>query len=205
MGRILVVDDEPAQREIMREILISEKHEVVEAGSVESAILAFKESRPDVVLTDLKMPHRGGLALVEALSKMDVPPEVVVITAFGTIETAIKAIRLGAYDYLTKPIDGDDFQMVVNRALEKVMLRREARELREELNRKVDTEIVASSDAMKRLLETAGKVAESEATVLIRGESGTGKEKIARLIHHKSLRNSKPVQGINCAAFPESL
>jgi DNA-binding NtrC family response regulator len=205
MGRILIVDDEQAQRDIMREILVSEKHEVVEAGSVETAILAFKESLPDLVLTDLKMPHRGGLALVDALSKMEFPPEVVVITAYGTIETAIRAIRLGAYDYLTKPIDGDDFLLVVNRALEKAALRKEAGQLREELNRRFDTEIVASSESMKRLLETAEKVADSDATVLIRGESGTGKEKIARLIHHKSSRRGKAFQGINCAAFPESL
>jgi DNA-binding NtrC family response regulator len=129
----------------------------------------------------------------------------VVITAYGTIETAIRAIRLGAYDYLTKPIDGDDFLLVVNRALEKAALRKEAGQLREELNRRFDTEIVASSESMKRLLETAEKVADSDATVLIRGESGTGKEKIARLIHHKSSRRGKAFQGINCAAFPESL
>lgn len=205
MGRILVVDDEPAQREIMREILASENHEVVEAGSVDSALIAFKDTLPDVVLTDLKMPNRGGLALVEALSKMEFQPEVVVITAFGTIETAIKAIRLGAYDYLTKPIDGDDFQLVVNRALEKAALRKEANNLRAELSRKMDGEIVASSETMKTLLATAAKVANSDATVLIRGESGTGKEKIARLIHYRSPRRDKPFQSINCAAFPESL
>jgi DNA-binding NtrC family response regulator len=205
MGRILVVDDEQAQRDIMKEILVSERHEVAEAGGVEAALAAFKEWAPDVVLTDLKMPQRGGLSLVEALAKTEFPPEVVVITAFATIETAVKAIRLGAYDYLTKPIDGDDFLMVVNRALEKADLRKESRRLREELARRVDSEIVAVSDAMKRLLDTAVKVADSDATVLVRGESGTGKEKIARLIHGKSPRRGKPFQGINCAAFPESL
>jgi DNA-binding NtrC family response regulator len=205
MGKILIVDDEPAQRDIMREILVGESHEVVEAGSVEEAEKAYREEQPDLVLTDLKMPQKGGLALVESLSKAEVPPEMVVITAFGTIETAVKAIRLGAYDYLTKPIDGDDFLMVVDRALEKSALRKETRQLREALARAVDTEIVAASDSMKRLLETAVKVAASDATVLIRGESGTGKEKIARLIHGKSARRNKPFQSINCAAFPESL
>ena len=205
MGRILIVDDEQAQRDIMREILVSERHEVAEAGSVEEAERVYRDMLPDVVLTDLRMPNRGGLALVESLAKREFPPEVVVITAFGTIETAVKAIRLGAYDYLTKPIDGDDFLLVVDRALEKSSLRKETRRLREELASSLDSEIVAASESMKRLLETAAKVAESEATVLVRGESGTGKEKVARLIHRKSPRRDKPFQSINCAAFPENL
>lgn len=205
MGRILVVDDEPAQREIMRDILMGENYEVYEAGSVEAAETEVRNSLPELVLTDLKMPNRGGLALVERLGKLEIPPEVVVITAFGTIETAVKAIRLGAYDYLTKPIDGDEFLLVVKRALEKASLRRETRRLKEELDRKLDTEIVAKSDVMKKLLETAEKVAVSDATVLVRGESGTGKEKVARLIHQKSPRKYQPFQSINCAAFPEAL
>ncbi|MEO7426875.1 MAG: sigma-54 dependent transcriptional regulator [Fibrobacteria bacterium] len=205
MGRILVVDDEPAQREIMREILTGENHEVVEAGSVDEAESAVRTLLPDVVLTDLKMPNRSGLVLVERLAKAENPPALVVITAFGTIENAVKAVRLGAYDYLSKPIDGDELLLVVNRALEKVGLRNEARRLREELRMRTDSEIIAESEIMRKLLETAEKVAHSEATVLVRGESGTGKEKIARLIHAKSLRNAMPFQSINCAAFPETL
>lgn len=205
MGRILIVDDEAAQRDIMREILFAERHEVAEAGSVDEAVRVEKDFSPDLVLTDLKMPNRSGLSLVETLSKVENPPEIVVITAFGTIETAVKAIRTGAYDYLTKPIDGDDFLRVVDRALEKAALRRETRFLREELSRRIDSEIVAASDVMRRLLETVCKVAETDATVLVRGESGTGKEKVARLIHAKSPRRDKPFQGLNCAAFPESL
>jgi DNA-binding NtrC family response regulator len=205
MGRILVVDDEQAQRDIMREILVAESHEVAEAGSVEEALRIGNELHPDLVLTDLKMPNRGGLQLVEALAKSEHPPEIVVITAYGTIETAVKAIRLGAYDYLTKPIDGDGFLRVVQRALEKAEMRRETRRLREELARRVDAEIIAVSEPMRKLLDTVSRVADTDATVLIRGESGTGKEKVARMLHAKSRRRDKPFQGINCAAFPESL
>jgi DNA-binding NtrC family response regulator len=205
MGRILVVDDEQAQRDIMREILVAESHEVAEAGSVEEALRIRNDIHPDLVLTDLKMPNRGGLQLVEALAKSEQPPEIVVITAYGTIETAVKAIRLGAYDYLTKPIDGDEFTRVVQRALEKAEMRRETRRLREELARRVDAEIIAVSDPMRKLLDTVSRVADTDATVLIRGESGTGKEKVARMLHAKSRRRDKPFQGINCAAFPESL
>lgn len=205
MGRILVVDDEKAQRDIMREILTGESHEVAEAGGVEEALRIRGEFHPDLVLTDLKMPNRSGLHLVEALAKTEHPPEIVVITAFGTIETAVKAIRLGAYDYLTKPLDGDEFLRVAGRALEKAGMRRETRLLREELARRADAGIIAASEPMKRLMETVAKVADTDATVLIRGESGTGKEKVARMIHAKSPRRDKPFQGINCAAFPESL
>jgi DNA-binding NtrC family response regulator len=205
MGRILIVDDEAPQREIMRMILAAEGHEVSEAGSVSEAEALIAEGGPELVLTDMKMPRQGGLALVERIAALAFPPEVVVITAFGTIETAVKAIRAGAYDYLTKPIDGDVLLLVAARALEKYALRHESRRLRDELDRRVAGELVYSSAAMARIVETAVKVADSDATVLIRGESGTGKERVARLIHQKSARAGRAFQGINCAAFPESL
>jgi DNA-binding NtrC family response regulator len=205
MGRILIVDDEAPQREIMRKILAAEGHEVSEAGSVSEAEALMGEGGPELVLTDMKMPRQGGLALVERIASTPFPPEVVVITAFGTIETAVKAIRTGAYDYLTKPIDGDVLLLVVARALEKYALRQESRRLRDELDRRVSKELVYRSGAMAEVVGTAVKVADSDATVLIRGESGTGKERVARLIHQKSQRSGRAFQGINCAAFPESL
>lgn len=205
MARILIVDDEPGQRHIMRAILSADGHDVSEAGSVDEAESCIRDIEPDLVLTDLKMPQKGGLVLVERLSKLEFPPEVVVITAFGTIETAVKAMRLGAYDYLTKPLDGEEFQLVVHRALEKFNLREERSRLRKELDKAVLSEIVFQSESMRQVVETASRVAESDATVLIRGESGTGKERIARLVHQKSPRRNMPFQGINCAAFTESL
>lgn len=189
----------------MRAILTADGHEVSEAGSVEEAEGRIREIDPELILTDLKMPQRGGLILVEKVSRLDFPPEVVVITAFGTIETAVKAMRLGAYDYLTKPLDGEEFQLVVHRALEKFNLREERRRLQKELDRKILSEIVFQSEMMRNIVETSTRVAESDATVLVRGESGTGKERIARLIHRKSPRRNMPFQSINCAAFTESL
>lgn len=189
----------------MRAILSADGHEVAEAGSVEEAEARIREIQPDLVLTDMKMPQRGGLALVEKISRLEFPPEVIVITAYGSIENAVKAIRQGAYDYITKPIDGEEFQLVVHRALEKFNLRQESIRLRKELDRKVLSELVYRSEIMGKIVDTSIRVAESEATVLIRGESGTGKERIARLIHQKSPRRNMAFQSINCAAFPESL
>ena len=205
MSKILLVDDEPGQRAIMHQILSAEYHDVDEVGTVGDAERYVKASLPDLVITDMKMPNLGGLSLVEKLSRLEFSPEVIVITAFGTIETAVKAIRLGAYDYLSKPVDGDEFLLVVKRALEKVELRKEGNRLRQELNTKLGVELIVKSSIMKNILETVEKVANSDATILIRGESGTGKEKIARLIHQKSPRGAKSFQSVNCAAFPENL
>jgi DNA-binding NtrC family response regulator len=151
------------------------------------------------------MKGRGGLELVEQISRRASPPEVVVITAFGSIETAVNAMRLGAYDYLTKPLEREELVLVVQRAAEKRDLRLEGQRLKQELSRQVTSGLVVKSLAMQHVLEIASKVAASEATVLIRGESGTGKERIARLIHHQSSRGRRAIQSINCAAFPETL
>ncbi|HKP97443.1 MAG TPA: sigma-54 dependent transcriptional regulator [Fibrobacteria bacterium] len=205
MAKILIVDDEAAQRRIMSDILKAAGHRVAVADSVDQAEESAGDFQPDVVLTDLKMPGRGGLALVEALSKSDLPPEVVVITAFGTVDTAVKAMRLGAYDYLTKPLEKDELLLVAERAAEKYSLRMESKRLRQELHGKVGEGLVAESGAMKNILEVVSMVAQSDATVLIRGESGTGKERIARLVHLQGARGVRPMLGINCAAFPETL
>ena len=204
MARVLIVDDEPAQRRIMANILRVEGHEIREAASVGEAEQELNDA-PEVVLTDLKMPGKGGLSLVEALGKAASPPEVVVITAFGTVDTAVKAMRLGAYDYLTKPLEKDELLMVVERAAEKYSLRMESRQMRQELNGRPGDGLVAESAAMKEILEMAATVAQSQSTVLIRGESGTGKERIARLIHMQGERGNRRMHAINCAAFPESL
>jgi DNA-binding NtrC family response regulator len=175
------------------------------ADSADQAEETVGDFQPDVVLTDLKMPGRGGLALVEALAKLDLPPEVVVITAFGTVDTAVKAMRLGAYDYLTKPLEKDELLLVAERAAEKYALRMESRRLRQELHGRLGDGLVAESAAMKGILEMVAMVAQSDATVLVRGESGTGKERIARLVHLQGARGGRPMLGINCAAFPETL
>jgi DNA-binding NtrC family response regulator len=205
MAKILIVDDETSQRGILSKILQAEGHKVFDAADVTQALREIEEKEPDVVLTDLKMEGRGGLELVEEVSRRPFPPEVVVITAFGSIETAVKAMRLGAYDYLTKPLERLELILVVERAAEKRDLRLKGQRLKQELFRQVSSGLVVKSLAMRHVLDIVSKVAASDSTVLIRGESGTGKERIARLIHHQSPRGDRPMQSINCAAFPETL
>jgi DNA-binding NtrC family response regulator len=205
MAKILIVDDEAAQRRIMADILKAAGHRVAVAESADQAEETAADFGPEVVLTDLKMPGRGGLSLVETLGKLPLPPEVVVITAFGTVDTAVKAMRLGAYDYLTKPLEKEELLLVAERAAEKFSLRMESKRLRQELQGRLGEGLVAESGAMKAILEMVAMVAQSDATVLIRGESGTGKERIARLVHLQGARGSKPMLSINCAAFPETL
>jgi DNA-binding NtrC family response regulator len=205
MAKILIVDDEAAQRRIMSDILKAAGHRVAVAESADQAEETAADFGPEVVLTDLKMPGRGGLSLVETLGKLPLPPEVVVITAFGTVDTAVKAMRLGAYDYLTKPLEKEELLLVAERAAEKFSLRMESKRLRQELHGRLGEGLVAESGAMKAILEMVSMVAQSDATVLIRGESGTGKERIARLVHLQGSRGSRPMLSINCAAFPETL
>jgi DNA-binding NtrC family response regulator len=205
MRRILVVDDETAQRGIMSSILKSEGYRVFEADSVESALSRLEEEKPEVILTDLKMPGKSGIELVEQVTGRPQQPEIIVITAFGTIETAVKAMRLGAYDYLTKPLEREELILSVSRALEKYDLRQNSFELRRELTRSLYDGLVAESKAMRDILEVVRRVAGTDATVLIQGGTGTGKERIAKLIHYQSPRGSRPLQSINCAAFPETL
>ena len=205
MAKVLIVDDEASQRGILSKILQAEGHKVFDAADVTQALREIEEKEPDVVLTDLKMKGRGGLVLVEEVSRRPFPPEMVVITAFGSIETAVKAMRLGAYDYLTKPLERVELVLVVERAAEKRDLRLKGQRLKQELFRQVSSGLVVKSLAMRHVLDIVSKVAASDSTVLIRGESGTGKERIARLIHHQSARGDRPMQSINCAAFPETL
>jgi DNA-binding NtrC family response regulator len=205
MITIVLAEDDAAQRNIMGNILRAEGHLVVEADSVDNALAMTKDKSPAVVVTDLKMPGRSGIDLVEEISRLPARPEVVVITAFGSIETAVRAMRLGAYDYLTKPLERDELLLAIERAAEKFRLRMDGMSFRNQLVNQTSHGLVAESAAMKNVLAIAQKVASSDATVLIRGESGTGKEKIAQLIHYLSPRGSRAMQSINCAAFPETL
>ncbi len=205
MIKIVLVEDDFAQRNIMANIVRAEGHVVFEAANVDTAMSMMNDNDPAVVVTDLKMPGRSGLDLVEEVSRMPLRPEVVVITAFGSIETAVRAMRLGAYDYLTKPLERDELLLVIERAAEKYRLRIDGLSFRNQLANQSSHGLIAESQAMKNVLEIVRKVASSDATVLIRGESGTGKEKIAQLVHYLSPRGSRPIQSINCAAFPETL
>jgi len=205
MARILIVDDEDAQRKILARVLSSEGHEVAEAGNVDQALAALASHTPEVVLTDLRMPGMGGIDLLEKIILRPDAPEVILATAHASVDTAVRAMRLGAYDYLVKPLEREELLLLVDRAREKYQLRKEAGHLRAELDRRVSEGLIAASRAMQSVLDLIDRVAGADATVLIRGESGTGKERMARRLHMKSPRHRNPFLAVNCAAFPESL
>lgn len=205
---ILVVDDEPLQRDILKTILSGEGYGVETASSVDEAITVVKKTPPRVILTDLKMPEKTGMDLLEEINKMSISdsPAIIIMTAFGTIASAVEAIKKGAYDYLTKPLDKETVILKIKQAMERQNLLYENLQLKNALYERFNIDgIVGKSPNMKGLLETIKKVAPTNATVLILGESGTGKELIARAIHYNSHRRDKPFTPINCASIPENL
>ena len=206
MSVILVVDDEPLQRNILKTILSEEGYETYSASSGEEAIKLVKSYNPDIVLTDLKMEGMDGIELLNRLSRVKAMPAVIIMTAFGTVTSAVDAMKKGAFDYLTKPLDKDVVVLTVKRALERMELLKSNTELQQALYDKFRIDgIIGHSEEMKEVLNIVRKVAHSPATVLILGESGTGKELIARAIHYNSTRSTRHFTAINCAAIPETL
>ena len=204
--RILVVDDEPAQRELVGGFLRKHGFDVVEAGGGSEAVARFKQEAFDLVLTDQRMPDLSGLEVLEAVRSTSPETAVVIMTAYGTIGTAVSAVKAGAADYLTKPLNLDDLLHRVHRVRERQRLVAENRELREALAERHRVEgIIGDSGRMQEVLSLVRRVAPSDATVLIRGESGTGKELIARALHYASPRAAGPLVKVNCAALTESL
>jgi DNA-binding NtrC family response regulator len=204
--RILVVDDEPAQRELVAGFLAKRGFEVVQAEGAAAALARFKQEFFDLVLTDQKMPELSGLDLLEGVRAVTPETAVIIMTAYGTIETAVSAIKAGAADYLTKPLNLDELLHRIHRVRERQQLLRENRELRLALAERHRVEgIIGESGPMQEALSVVRRVAPSDATVLIRGESGTGKELIAKAIHHASPRAAGPLVKVNCAALPEGL
>ncbi len=188
---ILVVDDEKSQREILEMILSGEGYDVTTASSGEAAMKFVADRHFDLVLTDLKMTGMSGLDLLKELTDFDKSIIVLLLTAHGTVDSAVDALRLGAFDYLQKPYDREKLLDTISRALNKLST--------------LDAEIISVSPEMDRVKKLILKVAKSNSTVLIRGESGTGKELIARAIHNNSLRSSEVFQAVNCAAINENL
>lgn len=206
MAVILVVDDEPLQRNILRTILAEEGHETHVASSGEEALKIVKTYNPDVVLTDLKMEGMDGVELLEKIKAQKYAPEVLIMTAFGTIPSVVEAMQKGAYGYLEKPLEKNRVLLNVKHALEKTELLIRNRELQRALYDRFSIEgIIGHSKIMADVVHIIKKVCQSSITVLILGESGTGKELVARAIHYNSPRGSKPFTAINCAAIPESL
>ncbi|MBX3269399.1 MAG: sigma-54-dependent Fis family transcriptional regulator [Sandaracinaceae bacterium] len=205
-GRILIVDDEANAREALDELLRDEGYETATAADGLEAIAQIHAFEPEVVLTDLKMPRMDGLELLERGRALLPNGAFVVMTAFGSIDTAVAAIRRGAENYLTKPLDFDALGALVERAMDKAKLSAEAARLRERLETRYSFgEIIGDHPSMQRLLKTIGQVASSRATVLITGETGTGKELIAAAIHQNSKRKDGPFVRLNCASLAESL
>lgn len=206
MAVILIVDDEENQRNILKTILDDEGYETYTASSGEEGVKIVREMKPDVVLTDLKMEGMDGIEFIESLPDEPFTPPAIVMTAFGTISSAVDAIRKGAFDYLTKPLDEDVLLITVRRAVEKAELLKENLHLQKALFERFRIEgIVGHSDKMVEAIEIMKKVSSSPVTVLILGESGTGKELAARAIHYNSSRRAKPFIPVNCAAIPEHL
>jgi DNA-binding NtrC family response regulator len=206
MAIVLVVDDEVNQRSILKTILFSEGYETYAASSGEEALKIMRSYPPDVVLTDLKMEGMDGIELLDRIKSLENVPEVILMTAFGTIPSVVEAMNKGAYSYLEKPLDKDKVLLNVKNAFEKVSLVRENRDLHQALYGRFSLQgIVGSSKAMKEVISVVQRVSHSPVTVLILGESGTGKELIAKAMHYHSPRSAKPFTAINCAAIPETL
>ena len=203
---ILVVDDEPVQREMIGGFLKKQGFEVIAADSAERALELFRQDAFDLVLTDQKMADMSGLELLQAVHTINAETPVILITAFGTIEAAVTALKHGAIDYLTKPLNLDELLYRIRQVSDRYRIINENRELREALQDRHRIEgIIGESGPMLEVLSIVRRVAPSEATVLIRGESGTGKELIAKAIHFGSPRARGPLVKVNCAALPEAL
>jgi two-component system NtrC family response regulator len=203
---VLVVDDDQSLRRVMEMQLEEMGCEVITAASGPEALEILSSRAVTVVLTDLKMPGMSGLDLLRRVRKEHPGVLILVITAYGTVETAVAAMREGAYDYLTKPLDYHQLAIVVNRALERQNLVEEVRHLRTTLDRKYGFEsITGNSPKLLRVLDLASRAAQSDSTVLIRGETGTGKELLAKAVHRNSRRKDKPFVTINCGAIPKDL
>ena len=204
---ILVVEDGKSQREMLRDFLKSEGHAVMEAADGETALQHVRNHHFDLLLLDYRMPGMDGMDVLKAVKAINPEIDVVIITAHGTIETAVEAMKAGALDYIMKPLEFDELLILVDRVAERRNLIRENELLRKELRDKSITtdQIIYRSAPMQELINMAGRVANSRATVLLQGESGTGKELFARLVHQLSPRSNKPIITVNCNALSENL
>ncbi|MBN1612263.1 MAG: sigma-54-dependent Fis family transcriptional regulator [Polyangiaceae bacterium] len=202
---VLVVDDEVSNLTSLEKIFQRESMRVLRSTNARDALEAARRHRVDVVLTDLMMPGTNGVELMRALKEVAPDTEVVLMTAYGTVETAVQAMREGAYDFVEKPLKRMQIVKSVRKAAERRVLVAENRSLRQEIRLLTNREIIGQSAALRRVLDVATQAAPSSATVLVLGESGTGKELIARYIHSKSGRASGPFVPVNCAAIPETI
>ena len=204
--KILIVDDERSMRDVLSIMLKRAGYGVTVASDGEEAIAHIDKELFDLVITDLKMPKAGGLEVLKAVKESSPESVVLIITAYASTESAVEAMKLGAYDYLTKPFQVDEVQLIIRNALEKRRLSTENILLKREMaSQSSFAQIIGQSEAMQKVFDVVRKVADTTSNVLISGESGTGKELIARAIHHNSARSRLPFVIVNCSAMPEPL
>ena len=203
---ILIIDDDTSLRRVLEYNLQEAGYAVATAASGEEGLGLFDEVSPALVITDMKMPGMDGMQVLKAIKERAPETLVIMITAFGTVDIAVEAMKAGAYDYITKPFNRDELRLTVAKALQFSGLKVENKRLKSELADRIDfRSLVGSSAAMEQVFQIVAKVADTEASVLITGESGTGKELVARSIHAVSSRKNGPFVAINCAAIPRDL
>jgi two-component system NtrC family response regulator len=206
MAKVLIVDDDASLRRVLEYNLVEDGHDVVTAVDGKNAMSALLEERFDIVLTDIKMPGMDGMDLLREIKTRAPETEVIVITAFGTIEMAVEAMKAGAFEYITKPFNRDELKITVRKAVRMRALEVENKRLRKAVEKKYGYEnIIGESEQMQKVFRLIEKVADTDASVLITGESGTGKELVARALHVRGGRSKAPFIAINCAAIPKEL
>jgi two-component system response regulator HydG len=204
--KILVVDDEASHRKMIEAVLSDEGYEIKQAGDGQAAIDAVEKGFFDLILMDIRMAEVSGLEALKQIKEISPGIPIIIMTAYASVDSAVDALKSGAYDYLTKPLDIDELKILVGKALRFHQLEKENLFLKERLNDRFDfSNIIGRGPAMKALFDTMALVTPSDATVLIYGESGTGKELIADAIHQNSSRKEQPFIKVNCAALPETL
>ena len=205
MRKILVVDDELGVRDSLR-MIFKKEYQVITASSAEEALVKIQSQEPDLIFLDIIMPDKDGMQALEEIRGTHPQTPVVMLTATKTLKTAVDAMKLGAYDYVTKPFDVEELKIIAQKALESHDLRMENRRLQGEVEDRYHFDnIIGKSREMREIYATIRQIAEKNSTVLIHGESGTGKELVARAIHYNSSRRNKPFVAVNCAAIPETL
>lgn len=202
---VLVIDDEPAHRLMVRVVLGDADFKVLEADNGSSGLATLRARPVDVVLLDMRMPGMSGLDVLQKMHEEGMTTPVIMLTAFGNVSSAVESMKIGAWDYLTKPTDNDELLAVVKKAAEHVRLTRENRDLKKQIGRLQETRIIGNSREIRKVVELIEQVGPSEANVLILGESGTGKELVAQQLHEQSTRAKGPLVKVNCAALPENL
>ncbi|MCD4688535.1 MAG: sigma-54 dependent transcriptional regulator [Desulfuromonadaceae bacterium] len=204
--KILIVDDETCVRHMLRLVLEGAGYRVTEAGSGTEALRLLQDEPFDIILSDIRMPELDGLDLLRQIKQLGVEGMVVMMSAYGSIDTAVECLKKGAYDYISKPFKPDEVILTLRKAEERIRLQRENVKLRWQLSQKKDNHsIVYRSNVMERLLDLVSRVAETNSSVLITGETGTGKELVARALHQQSPRYKKPFVAVNCGAIAPSL